>query len=251
MICVSAVVAISLWHSSRWWIQSRRHPSIIEIASNLFVLTLPTGRKISMPMSEVNDVHASKPWHMIGMKGRTSSLVIFAWGRRFRLLRYRDYIEVRWLARQIRAAMGRAEDHPSEPLVRVGIDQQEVGDPQIAWSGPLPAVTDALQAAVPKSKFLGQTLSREYDNLGCAPGILLLLSVVIGADIILHLLDVLIICLQFGIDAYFRKGLRPIPHRGFFNLNNGQMAAGGVAHEWWTLGIIRSGGLEPFGADVA
>jgi hypothetical protein len=49
-----------------------------------------------------------------------------------------------------------------------------------------------------------------------------LIVVIVGLVVTTIAADAVVICLQFGWDAYFRDGVRPIPHRGFFNLSNGQ-----------------------------
>jgi hypothetical protein len=226
IVFVSALCGIKVFPELRWWRQASRYPTVIEIASKALIVTLPSRKRVSIPFDELDDTRASKPRRMLGVRGRTSSLVIVAWGRRFRLLRYRDYIEVRWLARQIRVATGRPIDHPGEPAVQIVADQQETGEPQDAWSGPLPPASAGKHAQDHKMNRLRQTFWRDYNQLGCAASIFLLLSVVIGVRAILHLLDELVICLQFGSAAYFRDGLRPTPHRGFFNLSNGQAIAG-------------------------
>jgi hypothetical protein len=225
IVFVSALCGIKVLPELRWWRQAIRYPTVIEISARTLALTLPSGKCVSIPFDEVDDIRASKPRRMLGVRGRVSSLVIVAWGRRFRSLWYRDYIEVRWLARHIRIATGRAVDHPGEPAVQIAADEQEVGETHGTWSGPLPPAKPGKRTQDRKMNRLGRTLSREYDQFGCAPNVFLLFSMLVGIVTIGHLLDELVICLQFGFDAYFRDGVRPVPHKGFFNLSNGQMIA--------------------------
>lgn len=66
---------------------------------------------------------------------------------------------------------------------------------------------------------------REYNELGCALFGLVLLVWFLGIVLITKAIDAFVICMQFGLDAYAHHGLRPVPHRGFFQLNNGQTIA--------------------------
>src|SRR6266511_1615882 len=67
-----------------------------------------------------------------------------------------------------------------------------------------------------------QRLEDNYNRLGCAPFLCLLILVIVGLQVTTTAADAVVICLQFGRDAYFRDGVRAIPHRGYFDLTNGQ-----------------------------
>src|SRR4051812_360618 len=67
-----------------------------------------------------------------------------------------------------------------------------------------------------------QRLEAGYNRLGCASFLCLLTAVIAGLFVTTFAADAVVICLQFGRDAYFRQGVRPIPHRSFFELSNGQ-----------------------------
>ena len=71
---------------------------------------------------------------------------------------------------------------------------------------------------------LGQTLSREYNQLGCGAASLLLALVIVGLFMVSRLLASLMVIMQFGFDAY-RAGLRVQPNKGYFDLTNGQKTA--------------------------
>jgi hypothetical protein len=67
-------------------------------------------------------------------------------------------------------------------------------------------------------------LGRGYDNLDIPAFACLLVLVLIGCALTLYGADAVVICLQFGKDAYFRDGVRAI-HHDFFSLSNGQKIA--------------------------
>jgi hypothetical protein len=224
---VSVGAVINTWLSLRYWRCSALYPTVIDIATDAMIVTQPTRKRIVIPFRDLADIRASRPRLMLGLPRRTSFLVIAAEGRKLRLLRYRDYVEISWLARQLRIATGRTADHPGEPPVQVGADAQEPGHSDKVWSGQLPPWTEAgrLEDEVVNKASIRQTLSREYNNLGCGATACLFLVVILGMFVICFGADGLVICLQFGMDAYFHKGLRRVPHRGFFVLNNGQTVA--------------------------
>jgi hypothetical protein len=117
------------------------------------------------------------------------------------------------------------QEHSAEPKIHTIEDPLEPGELAAALSDPAPLTRNAIKRTDYTRKTFAQAISREYNNLGCAPMIILLLSVVAGIFIVTHFAELIVICLQFGSDAYFHQGLRPIPHRGFFKLNNGQEIA--------------------------
>ena len=220
---ISVVALITIWSYMRYWFLSSRYPTIIEASSKSVIVILPTRRRIEIPLTELGDIHASRPRRMIGVRGRTSSLIISAFGRKFWLLRYRDYIEVRWLARELRVAAGRSADHPAEPAVRIAADAQEMSEAEKSWSGSVPQVKDVRRSRWKNA--LRETISREYDKLGGAPFLCLALSVVIGMMIIANVNSILVLCISYGSDAYFKNGLRFVPHRGFLLTNGRTIAA--------------------------
>jgi hypothetical protein len=58
-------------------------------------------------------------------------------------------------------------------------------------------------------------MDRAYNRLGCGASLCLLALIIIGLPVTQKAIGCLVICLQFGRDAYFRHGLRFLPHRGF------------------------------------
>ena len=67
-------------------------------------------------------------------------------------------------------------------------------------------------------------LSREYDNIGCAAGLFLLVAVLIGLFVTVRAAGIAAICMQLGPDAYFKHGVDYVPHKQPL-LNNGQRIA--------------------------
>lgn len=190
--CAAAVLTLLIFFESRRLFRLARFATTIEAGRDELALRLGPRRHIVIPACELDGVHASRPILIGRLLGRNSSLIVSAWGRPLTALADRDYAEMQWLARQLLIATGRAGDR-----------------------GP---------AAGPRAakKTRRQFLFKEYHDLRCAPGLFLLASVVIGFFVTSRLAERLVICLQFGLNAYFRKGVRPIPHHGFFELNNGQ-----------------------------
>jgi hypothetical protein len=237
LIGVIGFAAYNGWFLLRYWRHSGRYPTVIDITLSAMAVTLPSRKRIFLPFGEIGDIHASRPRRQFGVRGRVSSLVISAWGRKFWLLRCRDYVEVRWLARQIRLSVGRAPDHPGEPTARIVADTQEHWEPESVWSGPLPAMPQSGEAARSCTrKTFRQVVWREYDNLGCVATLFLFLSIIIGCFIITRLVGDLIICLQFGADAYFQQGLRFVPHHGSL-LTNGRR----IGQQYQILSVVLSG----------
>jgi len=224
LLIIFTVIAVKVFYALRGWRQARRYPTTITITATGLDLTPPNLKRLSIPRGELDNVRASRPRRFIGLPGRMSSLEIAAWGRRFRLLQYRDYIEMKWLARQIRAAIGRDVEHPGERAVQPSFDMQDDGEPPV---GSLPFIPAVIEEKVREHRVsrLRLTLLHEYNKLGCAPVAFLLLVTIVGIVGLTRLLVMLVICLQFGRDAYFNQGLRPLPHRGFFHLNNGSTVA--------------------------
>lgn len=226
---LAAFLAVLVFFEGRRLLRHKRFSTIIEVSHARLTLCLTPRRRIEIPISELGDIHASRPIRAGRLLGRNSSLIIAAWGRSFTVLADRDYPEVLWLARQLRVATGRPADHPSEPA---GPSPPFRGDqpfrPDAATPRPDEFSDSAnTPAAGPKAakKTRGQFLLKEYNDLGCAPTLFLLASVVIGLFVTSGLVERLVICLQFGPNAYFRNGVRPIPHHGFFELNNGHQIA--------------------------
>lgn len=225
LIGVLGVAAYNGWFLFRYSRHAGRYPTVIDITPSAMAMTLPSGERIFLLIAEIADIHASRPRRQLGVRGRVSSLIISAWGRKFWLLRCRDYVEVRWLARQLRLCVGKAADHPGEPAP-LAADTQEHWEPERVWSGPLPPMPQSGEAARCRTRRWRQILSREYNQLGCLAGIFMFASMLIGSIVTTQFVDALMICLEFGRDAYFKRGLRTIPHHGFFQLNNGQVIAG-------------------------
>lgn len=222
LIGVIAVTWYNGWFLLRYWRHSGRYPTVIDITPTALAVTLPGRKRIFMPFSELTDIRASRPRRQLGVQGRVSSLLISTGGRTFWLLRYRDYAEVRWLARQLRLSVGRTAEHPSEPVVRIDADTQEIQESESDWAGPLPAMPQPDDDAGTRTRrTFGQIVSHEYDHLGCAAGLCLYLSIVVGAFFIGRLVGDLMIRLQFGANAYFQQGLRFVPHHEPL-LTNGQ-----------------------------
>lgn len=214
----AAVLALLVFFEGGRLMRRRRFPTIIEAGRDGLTLYLTPRRRVVIPAAELGGIHASRPIPIGRLLGRNSSLIISASGRSITALADRDYPEMLWLAHQIRIATERAANHP--------------GEPALSWppsnSGEFLA-NASRTAAEPKAakKTFGQFLRKEYDDLRCAPGLFLLASAVIGLFVTSRLIERLVICLQFGLNAYFRNGVRPIPHRGFFNLNDGHQVADG------------------------
>jgi hypothetical protein len=70
----------------------------------------------------------------------------------------------------------------------------------------------------------GQFVFKEYSKLHNGPGCFLFLSVFVGAFLAGYLVAPIVISLKFGTDAYFKGGLRLVPHKGL-TLTNGRMMA--------------------------
>jgi hypothetical protein len=214
----AAVLALHVFLEGRRLLRRRRFPTMIEAGRDGLTLYLTPRRRVVIPAADLDGIRASRPIPIGRLLGRNSSLIIRAWGRSITALADRDYPEMLWLAQQLRIATGRAANHPGEPAPPWPPSRH--GEFHGNASRP---------AAEPKAakKTFGQFLFKEYDDLRCAPGLFLLASAVIGLFVTSRLIERLIICLQFGLNAYFRNGVRPIPHRGFFNLNNGHQIADG------------------------
>ena len=192
----------------------------------MMVLTLPTRKRVVIPLDELTGITAAPPRHLPGVPERISSVVISTLGRRLRLLPYRDYVEMVWFARQLREAVERAKHGSNGPDEALAADMQKGAEPRIRWSGPLPAPPDASERARHRlRKTFGRFLDYEYNRLGCGTGLFLLLLAISGLWIFTREIAIGMICLQFGSDAYFHHGLRTAPHRGFFIPNNGQRIA--------------------------
>jgi hypothetical protein len=223
IIFTAAIAAAKLCPLLRWWHDAKRHPTLIEITASTFVLS-PAGRSsVVIPFTLVADVRASRPWRIPGLQGRMSSLLIRAGRREIRLLRYRDYIEVRWVARQIRTAIGIAKEHSLEPALKKLVDKQE-GDFEQSSLQNLPATITSQNKTISVGKLerLRRFIDREYNDLDILGSLFLISSLVAGLVTIGKACDAIVICVQFGSDVYFRDGVRHIPHRGFFKLTNGK-----------------------------
>lgn len=64
-----------------------------------------------------------------------------------------------------------------------------------------------------------------YNRLGCLATLGLFALVIVGLLITTRAADAAVICLEFGRDTYFVKGVRPVPHRGFFLLTDGHQVS--------------------------
>jgi hypothetical protein len=217
----AAVTATQVLLGLRSWRRIVSSPTVIDLSSGTFALTRPSRKRVVVPLSEVTSVHASKPREWFGLRSRTSFLVICAGRRRLRSLEGRNYAEVRWLAGRIRAAAGLPLEHPSEPPARPA-DGEEGSGPENLPLGPLPAPPAPYMAR--RSQTFARKFWRAYDNMPLAAGPCLLLVVIAGLFIVYHLVDIVIICLQFGADAYFGQGLRYAPGSSVL-LTNGQSIA--------------------------
>jgi hypothetical protein len=210
-----AVLTVNLSAPLRYWHAVATYPTIISLTRDALVATPPGRNCVFIPFSQLSDVHASKPRRLIWTPGRISSLVIAANGRRFYFMRCRDYVEVRWLARQIRLGAAMKVEHPNEPVPRVGRDVQESRDFQSLSCGRIPLSVDHMRnSRKPSPSGLSQVVWREYNNLGCAACGCLFFSIGIGAVAISYLVDAVVIILRFGSNAYFRQHVRFVPHRG-------------------------------------
>jgi hypothetical protein len=221
LLGLGAAVAVSqVLLGLRTWRRLVSTPTVIDIGSGTFALTRPSRRRVVVPLSEVNSVYAkARPW--LGLGSRTGFLVISAGRRRLRVLEGRNYAEVRWLAGRIRVAAGLSPEHPLEPPVRPA-DRDEVVGPEVVALGPLPDPPAPYVA--PRRETFAKRFLRAYDDMPLAAGPCLLLAVIAGLFIVYHLVGIAIICIQFGADAYFRRGLRYAPGSGVL-LTNGQSIA--------------------------
>lgn len=203
-------------------LRRRRFPTIIEAGRDGLTVTFSPRRRVVIPAADLDDIHASRPIRAGQLLGRNSSLIVSARGRRFTALADRDYAEVLWLARQLRIATGRPVDHPIEPAPPFRGEQQSDPESSPPRSSEL-SDYGSRPVAGPKAtkKTLGQFLPKEYGDLGCAACLFLFASLVTGVFASYWLTACLVICLQFGLNGYFRHGIHPIPNRGF-ELNNGQ-----------------------------
>lgn len=224
VICTAGIIILNGWGPIRYWYYAASHATFIDVTPGMLAVTLPNLKRILVPIKELQDIRASKPRRVLGSRGRTSSLVISSRGRQFWILRYRDYIEARWIARQLRSVAGMPLDHPREP--QIVADSQDVRESEKTWSGPLPSLPDENNASVRLPENFRQTLDREYNNLGCAATLFLFAVEMAGLYLVVRLVDVLIICLEFGSNAYFHEGLHYMPHRPDL-LSNGQMTSPG------------------------
>ena len=206
-------------------IQSLRHPTIVDVGPGGIDLTLPNRKRVFLPNREIVDIRAAGPRWRLGVGRRVSSVIITGTGQEFRILKRRDYVEARWLAREIRRASGRPADHAGEPPLRSKDNVREVSGAE------RPALTDLPPVRVGSAtanrswrRAFTAFLDREYNNLGCAAGLCLFLLAVAGLFITGHLVGIIIICLEFGRDSYFRQHLWFRPHRKFA-LSDGRMIA--------------------------
>lgn len=221
--CMAA--ALNLWLSMRRWWLATRNPTVIDVAAGMMALTLPTRRRIVIPLGDLSSVCAAPPRRLPGVRPRVSSILVSAFGLRVRLLPYRDYLEILWLARELRAAVGHEKDLPGETASGATPDRPEASQSASAWRGPLPPFPDpGERLRHPPHRGLRRFLSEEYNRFGCGAGLVLLLLMISGIMLCEHEITVLAICLQFGADAYYKHGLRTVPHKGLL-LNNGQSIA--------------------------
>ncbi len=225
----------TLWDVVRRWTLASRYPTVIQIASGMLSIQSPGRKPMAIPIEEVLDVNARRPRRLPGVPGRSSSLIIVARESRLRLLPCRDYIEVRWLAQLIRQAIGKPVNISIEPEVGGSADHQNADDLPPLWSGNTPVIANARLPRTSTLKKFTKWFDREYNELGCLTVTLLITLVVVGLITVARTSDAVVICLQFGTDAYLHHGLRPVPHRGFFKLNNGQEVAGYLQSVFWIL----------------
>jgi hypothetical protein len=92
------------------------------------------------------------------------------------------------------------------------------------------AVVSVVSSRFPALNRLGtgrsaQWISDGYNRLGCGAFLCLLILALVGLIFTSKAAVVVGICMQFGREAYFRDGVRPLPHPGFFHLSNGQIVA--------------------------
>jgi hypothetical protein len=225
---LAAIVGIKLFFGITRIRRLLHFPTVVQVNRDALSFRAATFRKvIVIPLSELSGIRASPPRRLGALIGRSGSLDISAWGRRFRLLVDRDYAETRWLARQLRIATGQGADQQDEPASHSAEDDVDyASDHEPAPDG---AISDIprKELLISKGRKGGwrQILWREYNQLGCLAGIFMFTSMVTGGIVTTQFVDALMICLEFGRDAYFKGGLRSIPHHGFFQLNNGRVIA--------------------------
>jgi hypothetical protein len=224
VVLVSFFSALGIWSDVTWLWAASRHPTVIGIAGDSFAITLPNRNQIAMKIGDVSAIRATRPRSLYVMPGRVSSLAISAHHRHFRLLRHRDYVEVRWLAHQLRAAVGLPVEDPREPGVSAADDIQQLTESTGDWTGVVPAIP-ASPVQPPSNWWDKFWRDVDRESFGCLTSMLLWPAVVAGWFGIVRLTGCLVICLQFGRDAYLHHGLRFKPHGGTFQLTNGQTIA--------------------------
>lgn len=233
LFCLMGFMAIKAFLAVRRWRQVTRDPTIIEVTPASVNVTAPGAAPLAIAINELHGIRSSRPRHLLGTRGKMSSLVISARGRRLRLLRFRDDVEVRWLARRLREAI---ENFRNDPTSKVSADAEAVGEEGQAR---FLQSTDARSALpTPRAKLWREALRREYEDSGCATALCLLFLAVAGLVIISLGADDLVICLEFGSDAFFRQGLHRAPHGGYFGLTNGHVVSAPFQLLWILLFMV-------------
>lgn len=179
------------------------------------------GVRFVIPADTLIDIYAAPPRRVIGIRSRVSKLRIYTSRRRIRLLPYRDYADIRWLASQIRLAAGRSSEHPAESRFSADAAGEALDVQDSTILVPENAEVPLVRKEVRESaKGCQRTLSRESNDMGLWAEPVLLLLAIAGVVTLIHLTRILAICLQLGPKAYFHDGVRFVPHRAY-SLTNG------------------------------
>lgn len=241
-VCGFAIVGIVLHvvAASHRWARSAKHPTVIDAAPGVLVITLPSHQRISVN-TDGSGIRSSAPRRVIGVGARVSSLLIDIPGRRLRLFAWHDYLELRWLARQLRLAVGHPVDHSGEPaLHEMPVEDDLItGAPDsssaIALSVPSRVATSPTAARAntdARGASTASFLAREYDEMSVATALTFYAIALAGMPVIAPLMGMLEISLQYGWNAY-AHGLRFVPHKSPLLTNGSSVGA-----PYQLLGVI-------------
>lgn len=120
------------WMTINSWLKMMRvaqQPTIVEVSNGCLSLVTPRDGLHRWKAAEVSYVHAGSP-RAARTGRRVSSLQISVRGRTYRILEHRNYVEVKWLAKELRRTMGMPEQDIGEPpaLLEWRTLEEEVGD---------------------------------------------------------------------------------------------------------------------------
>jgi hypothetical protein len=255
-VAVLAIVSITIsaWTIGRYWYFSALNPTIVEVGKSALRLVLPSKQTVTFSIDEIDDVRPLKPHRMIGSSIYTSSLLIVARGRRFVLVRYREFAEVNWLADQLRIALGMPPRRTSFASGSLLQNKERTPAQGNDFAIRLESLSATNAPMKPSPVSMGAWIRHEYENLTNPALLFLLIVAFAGIITINYWSSQLALCMEFGTKAYFNGAPRFVPHRGALLTNGRELGAqyrlvcylidiaGFVA--WTTITLLMSIGLS-------